>query len=107
MALPISKRIGGYTSAAGALLIVLLIFAIIQPTAPDVRLRLLLAWLLMSSGFTYFIAALRGGGPRHLIFKVVIGGAYLIGALYSLTHPALNLISVTFPCKKCIAWSLE
>jgi uncharacterized membrane protein HdeD (DUF308 family) len=100
-----SKGIGGYASATAALLIVLLIYAMTEPTAPDIRLRLLVGWLLMSGGFTCFLAALRGGGTRHLIFQVLVGSAYLIGAFYSLTHPVLTLLSLAFPCRRCIAWS--
>ena len=107
LVLPLGKRMGSCASAAAALLIVFLTFSIMQPTAPDIRVRLLVGWLLMSGGFSRFIAALKGGGTRHLMFQMLIGSACLIGAVYCFTHPVFTLISVVFPCRKFMAWSQE
>src|SRR5277367_3065398 len=84
-----AKKITGWYIATAVLLIVLGMFAIIEPGVAGLGVTLLIGWLLVFGGFTHLIAAFKGGGAKQVIFQVLVGIVYMIGGLYFLTHPLL------------------
>jgi uncharacterized membrane protein HdeD (DUF308 family) len=93
--LQVSNKITGWYIAAAVLFIVLGIFAIIEPAVAGLGLTLLVGWLLIISGVTHLIGALKGGGARQVIYQVLIGLLYVIGGFYCLTHPLLAISTLT------------
>lgn len=90
-----AKKITGWYIASAVLLIVLGIFAIIEPGVAGLGVTLLSGWLLVFGGVTHLIAAFKGGGAKQVIFQVLVGIVYLIGGLYFLTHPLLAIGTLT------------
>jgi len=90
-----AKKITGWYIATAVLLIVLGMFAIIEPGVAGLGVTLLIGWLLVFGGFTHLIAAFKGGGAKQVIFQVLVGIVYMIGGLYFLTHPLLAIGTLT------------
>jgi uncharacterized membrane protein HdeD (DUF308 family) len=90
-----AKKITGWYIATAVLLIVLGIFAIIEPGVAGLGVTLLIGWLLVFGAFTHLIAAFKGGGAKQVIFQVLVGVVYLIGGLYFVTHPLLAIGTLT------------
>jgi uncharacterized membrane protein HdeD (DUF308 family) len=89
------KRITGWYIAAAVLFIVLGIFAIVEPGIAGLGVTLLVGWLLIFGAAGHFIAALKGGGAKQVIFQALVGIVYLIGGLYFLTHTIMAVGTLT------------
>ena len=90
-----AKRFTGWYILAAVLFIVLGLFAIIEPATAVVGIAVLLGWLLIFGAVAYFIATLKGGGAKRVVFQILSAIAYLFGGLYILTHPQLAIGTLT------------
>jgi uncharacterized membrane protein HdeD (DUF308 family) len=93
--LRVAKKITGWYIAAAVLFIILGMFAIVEPAVAGLGVTLLVGWLLIFGAIAHFIGAFKGGGAKHVVLQILIGIAYLIGGLYSLTHPLLAIGTLT------------
>ncbi len=91
----VAKRITGWYLAAAVMFIVLGLFGIIEPGVAGLGVTLLVGWLLVLGGAGHVVAALRGGGAKHVIFQGLIALVYLIGGIYFLTHTIMALGTLT------------
>jgi uncharacterized membrane protein HdeD (DUF308 family) len=55
----------------------------------------LAGWLLLAGGIVHAVSAFRGGGPKGVIWHVLLAILYLCGGVYFVTHPLLGLGSLT------------
>jgi uncharacterized membrane protein HdeD (DUF308 family) len=90
-----TRKITGWYIVAAVLFILLGMFAIIEPAVAALGVTLLVGWLLIFGGVAHLLGAFKGGGAKQVIFQMLIGIAYLIGGLYSLTHPLLAIGTLT------------
>jgi uncharacterized membrane protein HdeD (DUF308 family) len=88
-------KIAGWYIVAAVLFIAAGMFAIIEPAVAGLGVTLLVGWLLIFGGTSHLIAAFKGGGARRVIFQMLIGIVYAIGAIYCLTHPLLAISTLT------------
>jgi uncharacterized membrane protein HdeD (DUF308 family) len=86
------KRAGGRLIAAAVLFIILGIFAIAEPAIVWFALATLIGWLLILAGVAHL--SLVSGGSRG-IWQLILGTIYIIGGLFPLTHPLLELGAIT------------
>ena len=93
--LGVAKKITTWYMIAAVLLIVLGLFAIIEPGVAGLGITLLVGWIFIFAGIMRLIGSFKGGGAKHVVFQVLIGFAYLICGLYCLTHPVLAIGSLT------------
>lgn len=93
--LPAKTKTAGWYIATGVLLIVLGVFAIVEPITAGLGVTVLVGWLLIFGGVAHLIGACAGGAAKEIIFEIVTGIAYLIGGRYSLTHPHLAIGTLT------------
>ena len=91
----VAKKITGWYIAAAVLLIVAGIFGIAEPGIAAMGVALLVGWLLVFGAVMHFVAALKGGGAKQVIFQVLVGLVYLAGGLYFLTHTLLAVATLT------------
>ena len=90
-----AKRFTTWNILAAVLFILLGLFAIIEPATAVVGFARLLGWLLIFGGVAHFIATLKGGSARRVLFQILSAIAFVLGGLYILTHPQLAINSLT------------
>ena len=90
-----AKKFTGWYIFAAVLFIVAGLFAIIEPATAVVGITLLLGWLLIFGGVAHFIATLKGGSARRVLFQILSAIAFVLGGLYILMHPQLAINTLT------------
>ena len=90
-----AKKFTGWYLVAAVLFILLGLFAIIEPAAAVVGIAWLLGWLLIFGAVAYFIATLKGGSAKRVLFQILSAIAFLLGGIYILTHPLLAIGTLT------------
>jgi uncharacterized membrane protein HdeD (DUF308 family) len=79
----------------GVMLIVFGILAIASPFLAAVAVSALIAWLIILAGVVHFILAFHLHRPGSMIWKLLIGPAYVFFGTYLLMHPVLGVASLT------------
>jgi uncharacterized membrane protein HdeD (DUF308 family) len=79
----------------GILLIIFGVVAIGMPLVAAIALTGLIAWLIVLAGVVHLILGFRAHGAGNLIWKVLVGIAYIIFGVYLITHPVLGVASLT------------
>ena len=95
---PVIERARRFTASSilAAVLFVLLGFiAIIEPATAVVKIAMVLGWLLIFGGIAHFIATLRNGGAKRLIFQLLSAIAFVLAGLYLVTHQMLAIGTLT------------
>jgi uncharacterized membrane protein HdeD (DUF308 family) len=99
MAQPISiaTGTGGSTVSIlwGALLIVLGIMAIGAPFLAAVAVSVVVSWLIVFAGVVHLVLAFHTHGAGSVIWKLLVGMAYLAFGGYMILHPVLSVASLT------------
>jgi uncharacterized membrane protein HdeD (DUF308 family) len=90
-----ARRFTSWHILAAVLFIVLGLFAIIEPARAVVGFTVLLGWLLIFGGVAYFIATLKGGSAKRVLFQILSAVAFLLGGIYILTHQQLAIGTLT------------
>jgi uncharacterized membrane protein HdeD (DUF308 family) len=90
-----ARTFSGWLIGAAILFIVLGAFAIIEPAVAGLGVALLVGWLLIFGGISYFVSAFEGGGAKRVIFQVLAGVLFVVGGYYFVTHPLLALGTLT------------
>jgi len=89
------KKASGLYIAMAVLLIILGIFAIIEPAVAGLAVTILVGWLLIFGGAAHLVAAFTGGGAGRVFWHVLIGIVFIAGGIYYLMHPLLGLGTLT------------
>ena len=79
----------------GVLLIIFGILAISSPMLAAIAVSTLIAWLIVFAGVVHVILAFHAHGAGSLIWKLLVGIAYLCFGGYLLVHPVLGVASLT------------
>lgn len=79
----------------GVLLIIFGILAVGSPFLAAVAVNVLLAWLIVLAGAVHIMLAFRAHGAGSLIWKLLVGLAYVFFGAYLLMHPVLAVASLT------------
>jgi len=79
----------------GALLIIFGILAISSPMLAAIAVSTVIAWLIVFAGVVHVILAFHAHGAGSLIWKLLVGIAYLCFGGYLLVHPVLGVASLT------------
>jgi uncharacterized membrane protein HdeD (DUF308 family) len=80
----------------GVLLIVLGMLAVGSPFLAAVAVSAAVAWLIVLAGVVHLMLAFRAHGAGSVIWKVLVGIAYLCFGGYLIVHPLLGVASLTF-----------
>lgn len=76
-------------------MIVLGLLAVFLPFATGIGISILVAWIIVFSGFAYVAYAFVARGAGAFIWRMLIGIVYVIGGGYLAFHPGLALGSFT------------
>jgi uncharacterized membrane protein HdeD (DUF308 family) len=79
----------------GILLIVLGMAAVGSPFLAAVAVNVAIAWLLVLAGAVHVILAFRAHGAGSMIWKLLVGVAYVCFGVYLILHPVLGVASLT------------
>ena len=79
----------------GVLLIVFGMVAIGSPLLAAVAVNVAIAWLIVLAGVVHLMLALRAHGAGNMIWKLLVGLAYLFFGAYLIMHPVLGVASLT------------
>ena len=79
----------------GVLLIIAGMLAISSPMLAALAVNILIAWLIVFAGVVHVIVAFHGHRAGSIIWKLLVGIAYLCIGAYLLWHPVLGVASLT------------
>ncbi|MFZ3263323.1 MAG: DUF308 domain-containing protein [Terriglobales bacterium] len=79
----------------GVLLIVLGVVAVGSPFLAAVAINAIIAWLIVLAGVVHLMLAFRVHGAGSMIWKLLVGIAYLCFGAYLIMHPVLAVASLT------------
>lgn len=79
----------------GVWLVVLGMLAVGSPFLAAVAVNALLAWLIVVAGIVHLILAFQAHRAGSLIWRLLVGLAYVFFGVYLITHPALGVASLT------------
>jgi uncharacterized membrane protein HdeD (DUF308 family) len=80
----------------GILLIVVGFLAMGSPLLAALTVSTFIAWLIVMAGVLHLIIAFHSHRAGSLIWKVLVGVAYVCFGLYLVSHPLLGVASLTF-----------
>jgi uncharacterized membrane protein HdeD (DUF308 family) len=84
----------------GILLIVFGVLAIGSPFLAAVAVSAVIAWLIILAGVVHLVLAFHVHRAGNMIWKLLVGLAYLFFGIYLLMHPVLGVASLTL----VLAW---
>ena len=79
----------------GVLLIIFGILAIGSPFLAAVAVAAVIAWLIIFAGIVHVVLAFQVHRAGSMIWKLLVGLAYLLIGIYLLMHPVLGVASLT------------
>jgi uncharacterized membrane protein HdeD (DUF308 family) len=79
----------------GVLLIIFGMVAIGSPFLAAVAVNVLVAWLIVLAGVVHLMLAFRAHGAGSMIWKLLVGIAYMFFGAYLIMHPVLGVASLT------------
>ena len=89
------RQASGWSIVWGVLLIAFGIVAIGSPLLAAVAVNALIAWLIILAGVVHLVVAFHAHGAGSLIWKLLVGLAYIVIGGYLLLHPLLGVASLT------------
>jgi uncharacterized membrane protein HdeD (DUF308 family) len=79
----------------GILLVVFGMVAIGAPFLAAVAVNIAVAWLIVLAGVVHIMLGVRAHGAGSMIWKLLVGLAYLGFGVYLILHPVLGVVSLT------------
>jgi uncharacterized membrane protein HdeD (DUF308 family) len=79
----------------GVWLIVFGMLAIGSPILAAVAVNVVIAWLIVLAGVVHLFLAFHAHGAGSLIWKLLVGVAYVLFGAYLIMHPLLGVVSLT------------
>jgi len=89
------RQASGWSIAWGVLLIVFGILAVGSPLLAAVAVNAVIAWLIVLGGVVHLVLAFHARRAGSLIWRLLVGLAYIFIGGYLLTHPLLGVASLT------------
>jgi len=89
------RKASGWSIAWGVLLVVLGILAVGQPLLAGIAVNGLIAWLIVLGGVVHLVLAFHARGAGSVIWRLLVGLAYMAFGGYLLMHPLLGVASLT------------
>ena len=91
----IFRRVTGLSIGLAVLMLVLGFAAIFKPFAAGMGVSLFIAWIIVFSGVVHMVYAFAARSAGSLLWRTLIGVAYIVGGMYLLRNPSIALASFT------------
>jgi uncharacterized membrane protein HdeD (DUF308 family) len=79
----------------GALLIILGALALASPLMAAVAVNVVISWLIVVAGVVHLIVAFQSNRAGSVIWRLLVGLAYIFFGGYLIAHPAVGVASLT------------
>lgn len=79
----------------GVLLIVFGMLAVGSPALAAVAVNAVIAWLIVLAGVVHFVLAFHAHRAGSLLWKLLVGIAYVFFGVYLIAHPVLGVASLS------------
>src|SRR5689334_24752925 len=79
----------------GVLLIIFGILAIGSPMVAAIAVSTVIAWLIVLAGVIHLVLAFHAHRAGSLIWKLLVGVAYILFGIYIVTHPLIGVAVLT------------
>jgi uncharacterized membrane protein HdeD (DUF308 family) len=79
----------------GVLLVIFGMVAVGSPFLAAVAVNVAIAWLIALAGVVHLMLAFRAHGAGSMIWKLLVGIAYILFGAYLIMHPVLGVASLT------------
>jgi uncharacterized membrane protein HdeD (DUF308 family) len=89
------KHASAWSIIWSVLLIIFGVLAIGSPMLAALAVNIFIAWLLVLAGVVHLLVAFHTHRAGSLIWKLLVGVAYLGFGIYLILHPVLGVISLT------------
>jgi uncharacterized membrane protein HdeD (DUF308 family) len=91
----IVRKASGWSIAWGVFLILFGMLAIGSPFVAAVAVNVVISWLIVLAGVVHVVLAFHAHGAGSMIWKLLVGIAYLCFGAYLIMHPVLAVASLT------------
>src|SRR5580765_3291908 len=91
----IVRHASTWSILCGVALIVLGMLAIGSPAMAAVAVNAVLAWLIVLAGAVHLSLAFYAHKAGSVLWKLLVGLAYMFFGVYLIAHPALGVVSLT------------
>ncbi len=89
------RQASGWSIAWGILLVLFGVLAIGSPFIAAVTVSIFLAWLIIFGGVVHIVLAFHAHRGGSLVWKLLVGLAYVVIGGYTLMHPVLGVATLT------------
>jgi uncharacterized membrane protein HdeD (DUF308 family) len=89
------RQASGWSVAWGVLLVAFGVLAIGSPLVVAVAVNTLIAWLIIFAGTVHLVLAFYTHGAGSVIWRLLVGAAYVVAGDYLLLHPLLGVATLT------------
>src|SRR5215467_1782353 len=89
------RQASTWSILCGVSLVVLGMFAVGSPALAAVAVNAVIAWLIVLAGVVHLFLAFHAHRAGSLLWKLVVGIAYVFFGVYLIAHPALGVASLT------------
>jgi uncharacterized membrane protein HdeD (DUF308 family) len=89
------RRASGVSILWGVLLIVLGTLALASPMIAAIAVNVVISWLIVIAGLVHLAVAFHRREAGGIIWRILVGVAYLAFGFYLITHPAIAVASLT------------
>jgi len=79
----------------GVLLVIFGMVAVASPFLAAMAVNAVIAWLIVLAGVVHLMLAFRAHGAGSMVWKLLVGLAYLFFGVYLILHPVLGVASLT------------
>jgi uncharacterized membrane protein HdeD (DUF308 family) len=81
--------------ALGVLLIIFGVLALASPFLAAVAINAIVAWMIVLAGIVHLALAFRVHSAGSVIWKLLVGVAYVCFGVYLILHPTLGVVALT------------
>lgn len=79
----------------GVLLVICGFVAIASPFVAAIAVNVIIAWLIVLAGIVHLIVAFHSHGAGSVIWKLLVGLAYIAAGVYMILYPAIGVATLT------------
>ena len=91
----IARQASTWSIVWGLSLVVLGMLAVGSPFLAAVAVNAVIAWLIVLAGVVHVILAFHAHRAGSLVWRLLVGLAYVLFGVYLIAHPALGVVSLT------------
>jgi len=91
----IVRHASTWSILCGVLLIVLGALAVGSPAIAAAAVNVVIAWLIVLAGVVHLSLAFYAHSAGSVLWKLLVGVAYIVFGVYLIAHPALGVVSLT------------